>query len=87
MPRFYVFSFIISALMGVILYRMLETGSPSLVTAALLTFLTFLLVLNEKKAILENRLGKRIRRLLTYMGLAFLIMVWVITLINMSLFM
>jgi len=67
-----------------VLYRMLEIRSPDLISTAALTFLALLLFINEKKAILENKLGKRARKVLAFIGLVSLAALWIITLMQMG---
>ena len=85
MTRFYVFSFILSVLIGMILYRMLELRSLDLISTAAITLLSLLLFLNEKKAVLENKLGKRSRRILAFVGVVTLAILWIVTLLQVGL--
>ncbi len=85
MTRFYVFSFILSVLIGMILYRMLELRSLDLISTAAITLLSLLLFLNEKKAVLENKLGKRSRRILAFVGVIALAILWIVTLLQVGL--
>ena len=85
MPRFYVFSFILSVLIGLVMCRIVETRSPNLLTVSVLTLLALALFINEKKAILENRLGKKSRQALAVVGVAALAVLWILVLMQLGL--
>jgi len=66
MPRFYIFTVIISMTLGILTYKILTTKTdlPYLILYAILWALVYL---NEKTAALENLIPNKLRK---YVGLA-----------------
>ena len=79
MPRFYWFTFIFSALLGACLYHGFKEGL-TLYHALFVVILLTLIYLNEKKAVFENKLSLRIRRILGMTTILFTIFMLMYTL-------
>ena len=86
MPRFYIFSTILSMLIGVLVYRMVEKAGADIPSVAAITALVLMLYLNEKKAVFENRIGSRGRKVLALLGIFALVLLWGMALLRAGLF-
>ena len=82
MPRFYWFTFLGSLWLGIEAYYLylsyLMKNEISLVHPFLITITLGLIYVNEKKAMFENLLNRKVRQTLTAMMLITLVVFWLV---------
>lgn len=78
MPRFYWFTSIASIVIGWIACSAYDNRHLSILDVTVITVMFGLMLLNEKKAIFEDRISRQSRRSLTALSILILCVAWII---------